>query len=240
VELLHEKGFNGKIPRRYDHELESFAWVLVWVSRCVAGGEECEGPQRLKEWLGHNNDEVYKSKLAFIREQWEIPTTPDYESLAMVTVSWIRIWDNYLREREELSGTPFIEKTNSEYLQALVDACVRCSQTNPIALVPVDLAWVDGLADLKFTVPGYMTVPAPDSTVFKEQTPLQRISHGQSLLDGGDLDMSDDDMYVDDEGASLPNDLTIPTAMMIVNRAGTQIPHTDSESHDKDGDEGCC
>ena len=48
MELLREKGFDGKFPRRYEHELESFAWVLVWVSRCVIGGAECERPQRLK------------------------------------------------------------------------------------------------------------------------------------------------------------------------------------------------
>ena len=91
VELLHEKGFDGKIPRRSEHELESFAWVLVWVSRCVVGGEEYEPPLRLRQWLSNNNDEVYLSKLGFMREQWEIPTTPDYESLAMVIGSWVDI-----------------------------------------------------------------------------------------------------------------------------------------------------
>ena len=40
LELLLEDGFNGKIPRRYDHEFESFAWVLVWVSKRVVDGEE--------------------------------------------------------------------------------------------------------------------------------------------------------------------------------------------------------
>ena len=43
-----ELGFNGKIPRRYDDELESFAWVLVWVSRFVRDGEEFEPPPALK------------------------------------------------------------------------------------------------------------------------------------------------------------------------------------------------
>ena len=44
VELLHQKGFDGKIPQQYDHELKSFTWVLVWVSRCVVGGKEYEPP----------------------------------------------------------------------------------------------------------------------------------------------------------------------------------------------------
>lgn len=46
VELLQNEGFDGKVPRRYEHELESFSWVLVCVSRarnlnhhrvCVSG-----------------------------------------------------------------------------------------------------------------------------------------------------------------------------------------------------------
>ncbi|KIM42714.1 hypothetical protein M413DRAFT_122230 [Hebeloma cylindrosporum] len=49
LQLLDDEGFDGKVPRRYRHELESFAWVLVWVSRCVVGGEECEIPWRLKK-----------------------------------------------------------------------------------------------------------------------------------------------------------------------------------------------
>jgi hypothetical protein len=42
VELLESEGFDGKIPRRYDHELESFSWVLVWVSRSVLSGQESQ------------------------------------------------------------------------------------------------------------------------------------------------------------------------------------------------------
>ena len=174
VELLHEKGFDGKIPRRYEHELESFAWVLVWVSRCVVGGEEYEPPLRLRQWLSNNNDEVYLSKLGFIREQWEIPTTPDYEKLGILTGSWIRIWDNHLREREGPFETPLVEKANSEYLRALVEACTKCSKTNPIASVPIEVSWVNGLADLKFTTPDVSALPAspPDPIEVEEHPPL--------------------------------------------------------------------
>jgi len=238
VELLENEGFDGKVPRRYDHELESFAWVLVWVSRCVVGGEERERPWRLKQWLGNNNDEVYNSKVVFIRNPRKIPATPDYEYLGTVTVSWIRIWDNHLREREDPFEAPFVEKTNSEYLQVLIDACTRCSQSNPIALVPIDLAWVDGLADLNFTAPGHMPVSALDSTVVKEQLSFQRSSHGPSLSDGGDLDVSDHDMYVDDEGASLPNDTEFDDTDGDDDRQSGKDTRTDSESHETDGDEG--
>jgi len=37
MELLREKGFDGKIPRRYEHELGSFAWVRSWTSTAGRG-----------------------------------------------------------------------------------------------------------------------------------------------------------------------------------------------------------
>ena len=166
VQLLEDEGFDGKVPRRYDHELESFAWVLVWVSRCVVSGEEYEPPQRLKEWLGHNNDEVYKSKLAFMRDHRGIPTTQDYVSLGRVTESWVDIWDNNQRLAKR-ARTLFTEKTNAEHLQAIIEACEECEEADPVASVPIGVTWVNGLSDLKFTIPGHMPASTPDSTAVK-------------------------------------------------------------------------
>ncbi|KIM42708.1 hypothetical protein M413DRAFT_122057 [Hebeloma cylindrosporum] len=90
LQLLDDEGFDGKVPRRYRHELESFAWVLVWVSRCVVGGEECEIPWRLKKWLGHANDDVMESKLTFTFEQRQIPMTSEYLWLEAALFSWIK------------------------------------------------------------------------------------------------------------------------------------------------------
>lgn len=206
VELLSEKGFNGQIPRRYDHELESFAWVLVWVSRCVLDGEESEPPPALKDWLVNGNKVVYAFKSTFVKDQREIPTTSDYESLSMVTSFWIRIWDNYSRQRldrlyEEPLETSSIETTSSEYLQALIEACTKCAKTNPIASVPIDVGWVDGLTELKFT---------PPASIESDEHPPQR-SGGSSPWpsEGGGLDTSDDsDMYVEDDDGliTLPDD----------------------------------
>jgi hypothetical protein len=157
VELLEDEGFDGKVPRRYDHELESFSWVLVWVSRCVLNGEESERPPPLNEWLGHNNYEVYLSKLGFIRNQRKIPTTPEYESLGIVIENWVDIWDSYQRQlAKRRTRTLSTEKTDTEHLQALIAACEECAKEDPLAAVPIDVTWVYGLADLKFASPGHM------------------------------------------------------------------------------------
>jgi len=204
TELLHEKGFGGKIPRRYRHELESFAWVLVWVSRCVVGGKECKRPQRLKQWLSNNNDQVFMSKLAFIRDHREIPTTPDYESLGMVIESWVDIWDSYQQQLAKRARILFTEKTDTEHLHALIAACEECGEEYPMATVPIDLTWVNGLADLKFTALGPLPTPPLDSATGK--LPAQHNSDGPPSSDGGNRDISDDDTCADDDSASLPND----------------------------------
>jgi len=157
VELLQNEGFDGKIPRRYEHELESFSWVLVWVSRCVFGGQESRPPPRLRQWLNNSNDLVYTSKLGFIDERRTIPTTSDYESFGKLTEKWV--WDNYLRPN--LST----EKTDTELLQALIALCERCAEDDPLAAVPIGVTWINGLADLNFTPLSHLPISSCDSTM---------------------------------------------------------------------------
>ncbi|KIL65085.1 hypothetical protein M378DRAFT_10975, partial [Amanita muscaria Koide BX008] len=160
-----------------------------------------------------------------------IPTTPDYESLGPVILSWVDIWDNYHREREDSLETPVVEKTNSEYLQALVEACRKCSKTNLSATVPIDVSWVK-----MFTTPAGSQL-ASTSRSHLEEHPLlqQRSGDGSPPSDGSDRDMMfDDDMYVDDDGVSLPTDGDDDRQS---GRDTDTDTHTNNESHGTDGDE---
>ena len=148
LELLENRGFEGKIPRRYEHELESFSWVLVWFSRCVLGGQESQLPPRLRQWLNNNNDAVYAFKLAFISDRRSVPTTSDYEKFDLLTQHWV--WDNYMRQNIST------EKTDTELLRAITALCERCAKNNPLVAVPIGVTWIDGLADLQFTSPSHL------------------------------------------------------------------------------------
>jgi hypothetical protein len=240
VELLDEEGFDGKIPRRYEHELESFAWVLVWVSRCVVGGQESERPWQLEEWLGHSNREVYMSKIAFILRQRKIPTTSDYRWSESALRRWIESWDFFFRK---IRRSPVTEKTISEHLQAFIAICTECAEADSNVSVPIVVAWVDGLTDLKFATPDVSALSAspPGPTEVEKHPPLHRISDGASPSEGGDLDISDKDMYVDDDGASLPNDTeyedTDGDDDRQSGRESNTHTHTDNASLDTDGDE---
>lgn len=147
VELLKDEGFDGKIPWRYDHELESFTWVLVWVSRCVHNGDQIYPPHRLAQWINNNNDAVYASKIAFVVGQKSIPMTEDYKSLSTMLGTWVT--ENFLRYINDESAS----KTPTEHLQALIGLCERSAHGDPFVAVPIEVAWINGLADLKFSTP---------------------------------------------------------------------------------------
>jgi hypothetical protein len=75
--------------------------------------------------------------------------------------------------------------------------------------------------------------------VVKEKLHLERSDDGPSPSDPGNLDISDDDMYVDDHGASLPNDTECDDTDCDGDRQpgrGTNT-NTDSETLDTDGNE---
>jgi len=167
LELLEEKGFDGKIPRRYDHELESFAWVLVWVSRCVVSGQESVLPSRLEQWLGHVSDKVLMSKLTFIRLQQASKITEDFRWLEPALREWIKKWDDLF---SQIQDNRFTEKTISEHLQAFITICTECAEKDSTLAAPITLTWVDGLTDLKFAIPGVsaLSAPPPDSTVVEQ------------------------------------------------------------------------
>jgi hypothetical protein len=131
------------IPQRYDHELESFTWVLVWVSRRVVNVEECKyaniQPWRPNDWLNSSEFSVYLSKNF---SSHSIFTTPDHHWLESPLQKWIDFWTGQLITLK--NGTPSPAITISEYLQIFIDICTECAKEDPIVTVPIDVSWVQG------------------------------------------------------------------------------------------------
>ncbi|KIM36710.1 hypothetical protein M413DRAFT_31540 [Hebeloma cylindrosporum] len=176
LELLRADGFEGKVPRRYEHELESFSWILVWVSRCVHNGQESRRPHHLEEWLGRNN--VCRIKVEFIENQDWDPMSPDYGCLHQLLKTWVT--ENYQRLFRKRQSTQVAgdEKTDKEHLQALVALCMKCAEKDPFVAVPIDIGWIDGLADLNYPAAGHLPTFRPASSMAEAQIPLQRSGDG--------------------------------------------------------------
>jgi len=168
------------------------------------------------------------SKMTFMQDHRKIPTTTDYESLGMVIESWVDMWNNY-QQLTKRTRTLFTEKTDAEHLHALIAACEECGEEYPLATVPIDLTWINGLADLKFTAPGPMPAPSPNPAT--EKVPAWCGG------DGGGRDISDSNMCADDDRASLPNDTEFGDTDSDDDHQldRDSSTNTNSESHDMDG-----
>ena len=79
LELLIAEAIQGDIEYLYQHDAESFIWVLTWVSlRCDGGKLLDEGPGRqFDEWLTVNAKGCRESKSDFLfRVQRHVPIDP--------------------------------------------------------------------------------------------------------------------------------------------------------------------
>ena len=139
MEWLRERRYNHKVPRRYDHELESFAWVLFWISRRVVTDRKCEQHWRPNDWLDSSEFNVYRSKITL---QVPILTAPNYHWLELPLRLWINSWYRHLGD--VLDRTSSTEKTMSEHLQAFIDICTECAKADRLVAVPIDVSWVEG------------------------------------------------------------------------------------------------
>ena len=62
VELLRDEA----IPRLYRHDLEAFAWVLLYASICVQGGKENLDVEPIRNWALLGPSQLEREKLLFL------------------------------------------------------------------------------------------------------------------------------------------------------------------------------
>ena len=66
VELLSDEALGAGVPRLYRHDLESFAWVLLYASRCVRDGKETLDVEPFRHWVSVNPPQLRKDKKEFL------------------------------------------------------------------------------------------------------------------------------------------------------------------------------
>ena len=143
------------------------------------------------------------------------------------------MWNHY----QQLAKHPwahFTKNTDTKHLQTLIAACEESTEADSMASVPIDVTWVDGLADLKFPTPDVSALLAlpPDPTKVEEHPPLHH-SDGMSPSGGGNLDVSYNYIYIWTTTAhpcQTRLTLTTPTDMTTIG---------DNKSHDMDSNKDC-
>ncbi|KAJ7592771.1 hypothetical protein C8J56DRAFT_1161816 [Mycena floridula] len=89
LELLDIPGREGEIPHLYRHDLESFAWVLLWICVRFHDGEEHSGP--LDRFLTDDHELCYCAKRP-LGLPATLEPTPDYKSCFLPAVVMVFHW----------------------------------------------------------------------------------------------------------------------------------------------------
>ena len=64
--LLEQDALDGNVPRLYRHDLESFAWVLLYVCICIDAGEERLDKEPISAWIQVDHALVREKKSDFL------------------------------------------------------------------------------------------------------------------------------------------------------------------------------
>jgi len=92
VELLSEEASRVEVPRLYRHDLESFAWVLLYASLCVKNGKEDLNVKFFRDWVSTGPSQLRKDKKEFIQYSRQLPDNfPNKEWLTPTFVVWFHI-----------------------------------------------------------------------------------------------------------------------------------------------------
>jgi len=73
VNLLSKKALRSEVPRLYRHDLESFAWVLLYGSLCVKDGKENLDVEPFRDWVSIDSSQLYNAKTTLVQKFMEIP-----------------------------------------------------------------------------------------------------------------------------------------------------------------------
>ena len=89
VELLSEEALRAEVPRLYRHDLEAFAWVLLYASACVKDGKENLDVEPFRDWVSKGPSQLQRRKMEFVRNSRRLPDNfPNKEWL----IPTFRIW----------------------------------------------------------------------------------------------------------------------------------------------------
>ena len=97
LNLLTEDAWEGKIERRYRHDCESFAWVLLWIFCRYDNGKEIDDAP-LSRFITHCDKRCFESKYAIIPVLRTIMAAASYKGSWDATICLIA---HFLSERQE-------------------------------------------------------------------------------------------------------------------------------------------
>ena len=125
LELLTDPDVEGLVPRVYRHELESFAWVLLYATLCVDNdnGKENLNVSPFRDWVRLNSTELGEHKSAFMLMGTRHIRKLVRDPYQKVLLSTFHVWRDLLNKQEEASynqtSTPSLPSDESLLTQVV-------------------------------------------------------------------------------------------------------------------------
>jgi hypothetical protein len=98
LDLLTKDAQDGKVERRYRHDLESFLWVLMWITACYDNGV-VSIPDDHRRWLDVKTSMCLGMKRSMLQDP--LVTTNSYWRLEGVTDVLRMYWKAFYYQRQE-------------------------------------------------------------------------------------------------------------------------------------------
>ncbi|KAG8990627.1 hypothetical protein FRB94_004534 [Tulasnella sp. JGI-2019a] len=125
LDLLTRKGCNGEVEHLYRHDLESFLWVLVWITFRFQDGKLVEDPP-FWEWT-QGPEACFTAKAAFLYKNTEIVELLLERRLNQLWERFNLPWCNkfadadLLRSRRPKSSPPEADSIMPAYINLIPD-----------------------------------------------------------------------------------------------------------------------
>ncbi|KAK7687817.1 hypothetical protein QCA50_009036 [Cerrena zonata] len=94
VELLDGDGQQGKIPRLYRHDLESFCWVFFWICYCYDNGV-LRPRYPCTEWINVTSRQCGNAKANVARKFPDTKATKSYVQFQPTLKELVEYWANF-------------------------------------------------------------------------------------------------------------------------------------------------
>ena len=129
LDLLQNHGQKGIVKHVYRHDLESFIWVLVWLTLQYKDGQKISGP--LDEWAQQNPKSCYEKKWTYFRNLQGLPDHVVDKVTLLYEIESSRIILKLKLKKYQRSGVP----PSPEISQRIEELETQLSEVSPRQLL---------------------------------------------------------------------------------------------------------
>ncbi|EUC60743.1 hypothetical protein RSOL_362440 [Rhizoctonia solani AG-3 Rhs1AP] len=91
LDLLKWRSPEAQVVQRYSHDLESFAWILIWVFLAVQGGK-IQPVRKANQWRTSDPETSYDKRRLFLTDYWDYSPHTEWKDqwpMAAFLVGWL-------------------------------------------------------------------------------------------------------------------------------------------------------